>query len=109
MLELSEGDFQASTLRIRDKTVVLFHASWCPYCKLLMPTYEKFGGDAKVDVARVDISDFESPLWDAFSIEAVPTAIIFEKGEPVARVDSKMGSGVTPAEFLQFAEQTQSI
>ncbi len=109
MRELSDGDFASDNLRLNDRTIVLFHATWCPYCKQLMPSFERFAAEAKVDVARADISDYESPLWDSFSIEAVPTAILFDNGKAVARVDSTMGNGVTPSQFLEFAEKTKSI
>lgn len=109
MFELSDGDFDQDRLRSSERTMVLFHATWCPYCKELMPSFERFAGSATVKVARADISDYESPLWDSFSIQAVPTAILFENGTPVARADSTMGNGVSPAQFSEFAQKTKSI
>ena len=109
MIDLKDSDFHNQELRTRDRTIVLFHAAWCPYCRELMPSYERFSGMAKVRVARADISDYDSPLWDAFSIEAVPTAILFEDGRAVERIDSRMGDGVTAADFMDFVQKTKSI
>ncbi len=109
MIELSDSDFRGKGLRIQERTVVLFHARWCPYCKELMPSFEEFAGGARVKVARADISDYESPLWDTFAIEAVPTAILFDNGQVVGRIDSRMGDGITPEKFMEFAESTKSI
>ncbi len=106
---LSESDFSNGSLKPAGKTMVLFHASWCPYCKELMPSFLQFAQSAKVDTALVDISDFGSPLWDMFSIDAVPTAILFEGGVPVDRVGSTIGNGVSPGEFSEFASKTKSI
>lgn len=109
MLELSDLDFENTQLRTKDRTLVLFHAAWCPYCRNLMPSFDSFSGRARVSVGKVDISDYESPLWDAFSIEAVPTAILFEDGRVADRLDSAIGDGISPSEFMEFAERTKSI
>jgi thioredoxin 1 len=39
------------------------------------------------------VNDYESPLWARFSINAVPSLIVFNKGQIVSRRDAKMGAG----------------
>lgn len=109
MKELKASDFQNGHLKSGEKTMVLFHATWCPFCTRLMPSFEDFAEKATVKVAVADVSDYESALWDDFEIVAVPTAILFESGEIAARIDSSIGEGVTGPEFEQFAEKTKTI
>ena len=40
-----------------------------------------------------NIDDDNNPLWERFSIEAVPTIIAFEKGKIISSRDAKMGIG----------------
>jgi hypothetical protein len=36
----------------------------------------------------------DNPLWDRFSISAVPTLIAFDKGKIISRRDTKIGVGL---------------
>jgi thioredoxin-like negative regulator of GroEL len=40
------------------------------------------------------VNDDDNPLWDRFSISAVPTLIAFDKGKIISRRDTKMGVGL---------------
>jgi hypothetical protein len=42
-------------------------------------------------------------LWKRYKIEAVPTVILFAKGEIMARIDSELGVGLTPEQLKEFA------
>lgn len=109
MIELTESDFDNGLLKSEEKTMVLFHARWCPFCARLMPSFEDYAQKAKVSVAVADVSDLESTLWDEFSIIAVPTAILFDSRQIADRIDSQIGVGVTAPQFEQFAEKTKTI
>ena len=45
--------------------------------------------------AFIDISDDDNPLWEVFSIEVVPTLIIFKEGKAVFRRDGVYGRGLS--------------
>ena len=40
------------------------------------------------------VNDDDNPLWDKFSISAVPTLIAFDKGKIISRRDTKRGVGL---------------
>ena len=40
------------------------------------------------------VNDDDNPLWDKFSISAVPTLIAFDKGKIISRRDAKRGVGL---------------
>jgi len=45
------------------------------------------------------INDDDNPLWDRFSISAVPTLIAFDKGKIISRRDTKMGVGLNESDL----------
>jgi thioredoxin-like negative regulator of GroEL len=78
------------------RALVLFHATWCPYCRSFAPVFEEAGADAAgwVPVEAV-LDDDDNPLWDEFGIDVVPTLVLFENARPVKRVDAHHGIGLT--------------
>jgi len=82
-----------------DKPVIVdFFAEWCGPCKMMTPILQelkKTVGDA-VTVLKIDID--KNPRYaEQFNVRAVPTLIIFKKGNVLWRK-----SGVTRAqEILQ--------
>jgi len=45
------------------------------------------------------INDDDDPLWDRFSIIAVPTLIAFDRDEIISRRDAKMGVGLNKTDI----------
>ena len=45
------------------------------------------------------VNDDENPLWDRFSINAVPTLLAFDKGKIISRRDAKMGVGLSQSDL----------
>ena len=65
-------------LKTNEKVLALFYASWCPHCMGFVPVFDKKVVNFNVgSVIHVLLDDYDNPLWDDYSIEAVPTAHIF--------------------------------
>ncbi|HTW40223.1 MAG TPA: thioredoxin family protein [Thermoplasmata archaeon] len=77
---------------------VVFLADWCPFCRAFAPTFESLGGRGSARVAMADATDESSPLWEQFSIDVVPTVIVFRDGTPVLRRDGRLGRGLGDAD-----------
>jgi thioredoxin len=90
---LTPEEFDSKVLKSDKKIVVLFYATWCPYCSNFKPTFES----AKIDAMKMGsiIDEDENPLWDKFQIEAVPTMIAFRDGKIISRKDAKKNVGLT--------------
>ena len=56
-----------------------------------------------------NIVDDNNPLWERFSIDAVPTIIAFEKGEIISRRDAKMGIGLVKSDLDSILKETNSV
>jgi thiol-disulfide isomerase/thioredoxin len=84
----------------------LFCASWCPFCQSFFPAFDKSVAKRNFDrTVRVYLDDYDNPLWDEFSIEAVPTVILFDQGKVAGRLDAKLGLGLDEKKFSRWLEQ----
>ena len=84
------------------KAVVMFYADWCPFCSRFKPIFEStadsnYRGKCKMYGSKVN--DDDNPLWDRFSINAVPTVIAFNDGQILSRRDAKMGTGLNKSDL----------
>ena len=84
-----------------NKTLIMFYAEWCPFCRRLKPTFESLANSTFHDINFYAsmINDDDNPLWDRYSINTVPTLIAFYNNEIIARRDSKMGLGLVKSDI----------
>ena len=68
-----------------DVVLVDFYADWCGPCKMLEPVVTDLAADTDAAVAKVDV-DANQPLAREYSVQGVPTLILFADGEPVERL-----------------------
>ncbi len=88
------------------KALVLFCASLCPFCQDFFPSFERAVEKSAFDmVMRVYLDDYDNPLWEDFSIEAVPTAVLFENGKAAKRLDARLGFGLNEKTFDAWLEK----
>lgn len=85
--ELVEKDFE-STVKNSDKPVVLkFTADWWPGCKQLAPVVSAVSEELNNKVAFYSVDVDHSPgLAQQFSIQSIPTMILFKNGNEVDRL-----------------------
>ena len=98
MEHVTPEEFDSKVIKSDKKTVVLFYATWCPYCANFKPTYES----AKIQTANKFgsiIDEDENPLWDRFNIQAVPTMIVFQNGKIISRKDARKHVGLTKSDM----------
>jgi thioredoxin 1 len=86
--------FDGERLARRGRWAVAFLATWCPFCREFLPEFEAFPKSAETRLVVADMTSEESPLWDRFKIEVVPTVVVFEDGVPVFRADGVRGEGL---------------
>jgi thioredoxin 1 len=82
-------------------SLVLFYADWCHYCSRFLPIFEESLKkiNPRVLVGGVKLNDDDNPLWDKYSINAVPTLISFSNNSIKSRRDAKMGVGLTNSDL----------
>ena len=84
---------------------VCFLADWCPFCRAYVRLFTRLGGVAPFPLAVADVTDLESPLWDTFHIDVVPTLIAFRDGKAIWRKDGvrMVGLNVSDLDELRKA------
>jgi thioredoxin 1 len=80
-------------LKSKDKVVVLFYASWCPFSRRFLPIFDKYSKNKKQSCLQVKIDD-KASLCEKYSIDVVPTVILFENGKVSKRLDGVPGMGL---------------
>jgi thiol-disulfide isomerase/thioredoxin len=106
MIEVYNEQDLNSQLKMNEKVLVLFYASWCPFCKSFVSFFDKKVVNLNaVNVIHVLLDDYDNPLWDDYSIEAVPTVIFFEKSKVCRRLDGRPGMGLNEKQLTTWLKE----
>ena len=106
MIEVDNELDLDTQLRTNEKVLVLFYATWCPFCKSLVPFFDKKAANLNaISVIHVLLDDYDNPLWDNYSIEAVPTVIFFEENKVCRRLDGKSGIGLNEKQLTAWLQE----
>jgi len=98
-LEFTDDNFENEVLESNQPVLVDFWAEWCGPCKALAPIIDEIATDneGKVKVGKID-TDANRDVSLRYGISAIPTVILFNKGEIVDKF-----VGLKPKKDLQVA------
>ena len=103
MIKVSDKETLNVLLQQNRRVLVLFCASWCPFCRSFFSVFDKRVGKYSFEsTVRAYVDDYDNPLWEDYSIEAVPTVILFELGQVVRRLDAELGEGLNEEQFAEW-------
>ena len=80
-------------LKTRNKMLILFYASWCPFSQRFLPIFEKCIKKSTHNCYRMMIDEYPH-LCEKYSVEVFPTVIFFQKGTLSRRLDGIHGIGL---------------
>ncbi|MEU5268877.1 thioredoxin [Streptomyces hygroscopicus] len=97
IVDADENEFAEVAEEATPLVVVDLWATWCGPCRMVSPALEQVATElaGRVKLVKVDI-DRNPHLAQRFEVQAVPTLLILDKGEPVAR-----RAGAAPAGTLR--------
>ena len=103
MIEINSKRELQNELKKPGKIIACFCASWCPFCDRFSPVFDYYSARSNSDVfIRVFVDEDSNPLWEDYSLEAVPTLVMFENGKVVNRLDGGLGAGLSEREFAAW-------
>jgi thioredoxin 1 len=82
----SDAAFEADVLKSDTPVLVDFWAEWCGPCKMIAPILEEAAGhyQGKMRIAKLNV-DENGESAAKFNIRSIPTLLLFNKGEVIAR------------------------
>ena len=87
-------------LKEKDKVIALVYASWCPFCRRILPVFQERAQDERRNFLLVE--DDEENIAEKYTIDVFPTLLFFNKGAVSLRLDGKPGVGLNEKQVKDF-------
>jgi len=85
------------------RVLALFSSSRCPFCQRFAKFFDTHVDSCNADlIVRINMDDYNSPLWDEYNVDAVPTLMFFEAGTIKSRLNAGSGVGITENQFTEW-------
>ena len=82
ILVLTQENFSSEVLQSLTPVLVDFWAEWCGPCKMITPILEELADEyeGRVKIGKINI-DEQQQLAAEYGIRAIPTLLLFDKGQ----------------------------
>jgi thioredoxin 1 len=82
IVTLTQDNFSQNVLESQSPVLVDFWAEWCGPCKMIAPLLDELADEynGKVKIGKVNVDEQQS-LAAQFGVRAIPTLLLFNKGQ----------------------------
>jgi thiol-disulfide isomerase/thioredoxin len=94
-----------NSVKNKKKVYVLFYASWCPFSQKFLPIFEKYSENTPENCVRVKTDD-KAKLCEKYSVDIVPTVLLFEMGKVTKRLDGEAGAGLSEKQLKKLVAES---
>jgi thioredoxin 1 len=85
--DVNDNNFKTEVLDAKGKVLVDFWAPWCGPCRMQGPILEKLSTSGEIKAKIVKLNTDDNPgIAGKFSIQSIPTLILFDNGKEVERM-----------------------
>jgi thioredoxin 1 len=104
IITLTQENFASEVLQSLTPVLVDFWAEWCGPCKAIAPILAELADeyDGRVKIAKVNI-DEQQGLAAEYGIRAIPTLLLFDKGQVADQIVGLRGKRDLKASFDRVA------
>lgn len=90
-----DDSFRKEVLKSKQPVLVDFWAAWCGPCKVIAPYVEEMSEKYKGQIKVVKVNTDAAPITTRrYEIRSMPTFVMFEGGQPVARFSGASPVGI---------------
>ena len=101
--QVSDANFGEEVLSSKEPVLVDFWAEWCGPCRAIAPVLEELSSElaGKVKIVKLNVEE-NVGIVTRYNVRAMPTMIVFHKGEPV---DARVGAGQSRVQLTKWLDQ----